>query len=46
MRRIDRIESFRVVQLLEYTKELEAAGCDIVHMKIGEPSMRLADIPH
>ena len=37
MRRIDRIEPFRVMQLLERAKELEAQGKNIVHMEIGEP---------
>ncbi|WP_231368497.1 aminotransferase class I/II-fold pyridoxal phosphate-dependent enzyme [Mariprofundus ferrooxydans] len=37
MRRIDRIEPFRVMQLLERAKQLEAAGRRIVHMEIGEP---------
>jgi len=37
MRRIDKIEPFRVMQLLERAREMEAAGRDIVHMEIGEP---------
>lgn len=37
MRRVDAIEPFRVMQLLERARELEAAGRDIVHMEIGEP---------
>jgi len=37
MRRIDTIEPFRVMQLLERAKELEADGREIVHMEIGEP---------
>jgi len=37
MRRIDAIEPFRVMQLLERAKELEAQGKDIVHMEVGEP---------
>ncbi len=37
MRRIDQIEPFRVMQLLERARELEAAGRSIVHMEIGEP---------
>jgi len=37
MRRIDEIEPFRVMQLLERAKELEAAGRTIIHMEIGEP---------
>jgi len=37
MRRIESIEPFRVMQLLERARVLEAAGRDIVHMEIGEP---------
>jgi len=37
MRRIDLIEPFRVMQLLERAKELEAEGKEIIHMEIGEP---------
>lgn len=37
MRRIDQIEPFRVMQLLERAKELEAEGRRIIHMEIGEP---------
>jgi len=37
MRRIDQIEPFRVMQLLERAKELEAQGKKIIHMEIGEP---------
>ncbi len=37
MRRIEQIEPFRVMQLLERARELEAAGRRIVHMEIGEP---------
>jgi len=37
MRRIDLIEPFRVMQLLERAKELEVAGRKIIHMEIGEP---------
>jgi aspartate/methionine/tyrosine aminotransferase len=37
VRRVDAIEPFRVMQLLERARELEAAGRDIVHMEIGEP---------
>ncbi len=37
MRRIDKIEPFRVMQLLERAKELEASGRKIIHMEIGEP---------
>jgi len=37
MRRIDQIEPFRVMQLLERARELEAEGKTIIHMEIGEP---------
>ncbi|MDQ6958075.1 MAG: aminotransferase class I/II-fold pyridoxal phosphate-dependent enzyme [Mariprofundaceae bacterium] len=37
MRRIDLIEPFRVMQLLERARELEAEGRRIIHMEIGEP---------
>ena len=37
MRNIDQIEPFRVMQLLERAKELEAEGREIIHMEIGEP---------
>lgn len=37
MRRIDLIEPFRVMQLLERARQLEAMGRHIVHMEIGEP---------
>jgi len=37
MRRIDQIEPFRVMQLLERAKELEAQGRRMIHMEIGEP---------
>jgi len=37
MRTIDRIEPFRVMQLLERAKQLEAEGHNIIHMEIGEP---------
>ncbi len=37
MRRIDMIEPFRVMQLLERARDMEAAGRHVVHMEIGEP---------
>jgi len=37
MRKIDQIEPFRVMQLLERAKELESEGREIIHMEIGEP---------
>ncbi len=36
-RRIDRIQPFRVMELLAEARRLEAQGRDIVHMEIGEP---------
>ena len=37
MRRIDLIEPFRVMQLLERAQQMERSGRHIVHMEIGEP---------
>lgn len=37
MRRIDQIEPFRVMQLLERARVLEGEGRKIIHMEIGEP---------
>ncbi|MDX8402161.1 MAG: aminotransferase class I/II-fold pyridoxal phosphate-dependent enzyme [Mariprofundaceae bacterium] len=37
MRRIETIEPFRVMQLLERAKAMEAAGRRVIHMEIGEP---------
>ncbi len=37
MRRIEQIEPFRVMQLLERARQLEREGRTIVHMEIGEP---------
>jgi len=37
IRRIDLIEPFRVMQLLERARALEAQGRTIIHMEIGEP---------
>ena len=37
MRRIDTIEPFRVMQLLERAKQLESQGRSIIHLEIGEP---------
>lgn len=36
-RRLERIAPFRVMQILGRSRDLEAAGGDIVHMEIGEP---------
>ncbi|MES0372345.1 MAG: aminotransferase class I/II-fold pyridoxal phosphate-dependent enzyme [Mariprofundaceae bacterium] len=43
MRKIDLIEPFRVMQLLERGKELEAEGKKIIHMEIGEPDFLTPD---
>jgi len=43
MRRIDLIEPFRVMQLLERAKELEKKGKKIIHMEIGEPDFLTPD---
>jgi len=43
MRKIDMIEPFRVMQLLERAKELESEGKKIVHMEIGEPDFLTPD---
>jgi len=40
MRRIEQIEPFRVMQLLERAKQLEAEGRKIIHMEIGEPDFK------
>ena len=37
MRRIEQIEPFRVMQLLERARQMEAEGRKIIHMEIGEP---------
>jgi aspartate/methionine/tyrosine aminotransferase len=39
MRRIDAIEPFRVMQLLERARQLEAQGKSVIHMEIGEPDL-------
>ncbi|NTV96556.1 MAG: pyridoxal phosphate-dependent aminotransferase [Thiobacillus sp.] len=36
-RRLDDIEPFRVMAVLERAKAMQAAGRDIVHMEVGEP---------
>ncbi|MFQ5345086.1 MAG: aminotransferase class I/II-fold pyridoxal phosphate-dependent enzyme [Mariprofundus sp.] len=40
MHRIDLIEPFRVMQLLERARQMESEGRHIVHMEIGEPDFR------
>jgi len=41
-RRLDRIAPFRVVELLERAKALEAAGHRVVHLEVGEPDFPTA----
>ena len=36
-RRLDDIEPFRVVEILDRARALQAAGRDIVHLEVGEP---------
>lgn len=36
-RRLAEIEPFHVVELLTRARQLEAEGCDIIHMEVGEP---------
>lgn len=40
--RVAEIESFKVMDLLKRAKELDAAGCDVVHMEAGEPDFTTA----
>jgi aspartate/methionine/tyrosine aminotransferase len=42
-RRVDDIEPFRVVAVLERARQLEAQGRDIVHMEVGEPDFVTAE---
>ena len=39
-RRIDDIEPFRVVEILDKARALQAAGRDIVHLEVGEPDFQ------
>jgi aspartate/methionine/tyrosine aminotransferase len=41
--RIQRIAPFRVVELLERAKQLEAAGRQVVHLEVGEPDFPTAE---
>ncbi|MFP8966670.1 pyridoxal phosphate-dependent aminotransferase [Pokkaliibacter sp. CJK22405] len=41
-RRVDQIESFKVMDLLQRAKTLEASGHDVIHMEIGEPDFTTA----
>ena len=38
------IESFKVMDLLKRAKELDAQGCDVVHMEAGEPDFSTAPL--
>jgi aspartate/methionine/tyrosine aminotransferase len=40
--RIQRIAPFRVVELLERAKQLEASGHEVVHLEVGEPDFPTA----
>ncbi len=40
--RLDRIQPFRVMELLERAHELEAQGFDVLHMEVGEPDFPVA----
>ena len=42
-RRLDTISPFRVVELLERAKALEADGFHVVHLEVGEPDFPTAD---
>ncbi|MGB8713598.1 MAG: aminotransferase, partial [Onishia taeanensis] len=35
--RLDRVQPFRVMSLLEVAQAREAAGHDVIHLEIGEP---------
>ncbi|KGK42333.1 aminotransferase [Nitrincola sp. A-D6] len=37
------IESFKVMDLLKRARELEAQGCDVVHLEVGEPDFATAE---
>jgi aspartate/methionine/tyrosine aminotransferase len=41
-RRIGRIAPFRVVELLERARALEATGCEVIHLEVGEPDFPTA----
>jgi aspartate/methionine/tyrosine aminotransferase len=42
-RRLDDIEPFRVMEIMERAKALEAAGNDVVHFEVGEPDFATAE---
>ncbi len=41
--RIKDIEPFRVVEILDRAKQLQAQGRDIIHLEVGEPDFETAD---
>lgn len=41
--RIERIEAFRVMSLLEQAQAREAAGHDVIHLEVGEPDFATPD---
>lgn len=42
-RRADKVNPFRVMDILRRAGELEAAGVDVVHMEVGEPDFTTAE---
>lgn len=42
--RVADIESFKVMDLLKRAKQLDDAGCDVVHMEVGEPDFSTAPL--
>ncbi len=40
---LDKIQSFKVMDILEAGKELEAAGEDVIHLEVGEPDFNTPD---
>jgi len=42
--RVAEIESFKVMDLLKRAKQLDDAGCDVVHMEVGEPDFSTAPL--
>ncbi len=43
-RRNERIEPFRVMQLVERAQTLERAGCRVIHFEVGEPDADTCDL--
>ncbi|WP_415902692.1 pyridoxal phosphate-dependent aminotransferase [Neptuniibacter sp. QD29_5] len=42
--RVAEIESFKVMDLLKRAKQLDDAGCDVIHMEVGEPDFATAPL--